>query len=145
MSGNFVSIVIALAVSIGYLHGADVRVTDIKGTAVEVRNVYIDYTVYPQFGVYSPDYERAGVRSDQGDGVVTIRWELIEQIVIRPVKPGVSPRRLEAEITLKNKKVLSLDLRNSEKGLYGTTDLGDFNIGLGHISTIAILPPGARR
>ena len=132
-------IAIALTVSTSPVYGADVKITDTKGNTVEVRDVAIDYTVYNVF--YSPDHEREGVRAYQGDGVVTIKWAQIEQIVVKPAKPGVSPRRLEADFTLKSKKVLSLDLVTSEKGLYGTTDLGDFKIDFEHVTTIAVLPP----
>lgn len=111
-------IAIALAASTSHVYGADVRVTDSKGNTVEVRDVAIDYTVYNI--MYSPDHERQGVRAYQGDGVATIKWERIEQIVIKPMKADASSRRLEADITLKNEKVLSLHLITSEKGLYGT-------------------------
>lgn len=138
MLGKFVGLIaVALTVSTSYLYGTDVKITDTKANTLEVRDAAIDYTSYNI--IYSPDYEREGVRAYQGEGVVTIKWVQIEQIVIKTVKPD---RSLEADVTLKNKKVLSLHLvRSSEKGLFGTTDLGDFKIDLQDISTIAVLPP----
>ncbi|HLJ14965.1 MAG TPA: hypothetical protein VKV15_10750 [Bryobacteraceae bacterium] len=137
-------VTIALAISATPLYGANVKVTDSKGNAVEVRNVEIDYTHYPSIGLYTPDHESEGVRAYQGDGIVTIKWEQIEQLVIKRVKPEISPSRLVGDVALKNKTVASVNLVYSEKGLQGTTDLGVFKILLADISTITVLPRAKR-
>jgi hypothetical protein len=122
------------------VYASDVKVTDSKGNVVEVRNVYIDYTEYGF--TYTPDHEQVGVRAYQGEGHVTINWEKIESIVIKRKKTDVTPNRFEADVTLKDKRVVGFDLMmDSKQGLNGATDIGDFTIRLENVKNIAVVPP----
>ncbi len=161
MFGKFIIVAaFALAILTGKLFGADLKITDSKGNVVEVRNVWVDYTNYPYVGsglpgglgvAYTPDHEAAGVRAHQGDGSITVRWERIESITIK-FKPAIFDRgklveagHFDADVTLKDKKVLALQLLfDSKDGLHGETDLGQFSIKLQNIANIVVLPTRAK-
>jgi len=109
---------------------ADLRITQVVGTVVEVRNVTIDYTQYSM--LYTPDFERSGIRKLAG----TVYWSDVARIEIT----GRDSHGLSAIIVGKDGKTSEMTLkRDSDKGLRGVTDLGDFFIALDKIRLIEVL------
>ena len=112
------------------------RVIDTKGaaTVLEISSARIDYTSYAF--MYRPDFEYSGIRLKQGEGTVTVRWDLIDKINLSPANDGGA----EAEILMRSGDTKNMGLvRWSEKGLTGKPDLGDFSIALGKVRTIEVL------
>ena len=67
---------VPLTIAIGILSpsiaaAADLRITDLDGNIVKVRNVRIDYTSYSF--MYTPDLEYRGIKNFQWKGPMHIR------------------------------------------------------------------------
>ena len=113
--------------------GADLKITDSRGTEILVAGASVDYS-----GFMASDKETQGIRVLQGDGTVTLKWTDVESLRVTRKDDSVKPPRLEIEIVLRNgKKVPAALLRQGHMKLLGKTELGDYSIDLDKIRTIA--------
>jgi hypothetical protein len=135
------TIMLFLFFAIGVVSAADLKITDINGTVVDVLNARIDYTNYSF--IYTLDFESSGIRVYQGEGKVTISWSRISSLTVLQKKSDTIPDRLIADITFKDGKKSTMELvMESKKGLAGETQLGEFSIDLEKIKTIEVLKAG---
>ena len=117
--------------SAGYAFSADLRVTDATGTAVLIREAFVDY------GGFSGDKETAGIRIAQGNAVVTAKWTNIQALTVTGKEPSTTQTRIKVEVTLRNgNKVSGILVNKGRMKLFGKTDLGEYVIDLDQIRTI---------
>jgi hypothetical protein len=114
---------------------ADVKITDSSGELIALKNVKIDYTNYPtSFGLYNTDYEYKGIRIHRGSGVTTVLWKKIATVEISA--------SYKVSITLTSGKNYEVTLvSSSKKGLFGETDLGNYEIPLTSVKKIEVTKP----
>lgn len=102
------------------------RLTDSQGTDVVVEGVTIDYG-----GLLSVDKETQGIRVQQGDGSVLLKWSDLDTLRVTKRDDAVKPPRIELEIVLRNQKRASATLTRAGKmQLAGRTELGEYTIDL---------------
>src|SRR5678816_3386646 len=96
-----IALVVLLLALPGVALATDLQITDTSGAALVVRDAVIDYG-----GMLSPDTEKDGVRVQQGDGVVRLKWSAVESITVTKVDTSVRPARIDVEVALVNGKRL---------------------------------------
>ena len=128
-----IALVVLLLALPGVALATDLQITDTSGAALVVRDAVIDYG-----GMLSPDTEKDGVRVQQGDGVVRLKWSAVESITVTKVDTSVRPARIDVEVALVNGKRLPATLfwKGAMK-LTGKTDLGDYAIDVDKIRRVA--------
>ena len=110
----------------------DLRITDSRGAEVVVAGVAIDYG-----GLLSADKEARGIRVEQGDGLVLLKWSDLDTLNVTKRDEAVKPARVELEIILRNHRRVPATLsRTGRMLLVGRTDLGDYTIDLDKIRRI---------
>jgi len=128
-----IALVVLLLALPGVALATDLQITDTSGAALVVRDAVIDYG-----GMLSPDTEKDGVRVQQGDGVVRLKWSAVESITVTKVDTSVRPARMDVEVALVNGKRLPATLfRKGAMKLTGKTDLGDYAIDVDKIRRVA--------
>lgn len=142
------SLIFGLLATTTNAFATDLKVTDIKGNEVIVKDAGIDYTP-TGFGLVVISKEYQGIKAFQGEGVVTIKWSQIKTLTISGIDQTQVPHRLKGEIILNSGKTVSVDLKMSGEnglfgktdlnGLFGKTDLNDFSIDLRDVKTIVPL------
>ena len=128
-----IALVVLLLALPGVALATDLQITDTSGAALVVRDAVIDYG-----GMLSLDMEKDGVRVQQGDGVVRLKWSAVESITVTKVDTSVRPARIDVEVALVNGKRLPATLfRKGAMKLTGKTDLGDYAIDVDKIRRVA--------
>ena len=128
-----IALVVLLLALPGVALATDLQITDTSGAALVVRDAVIDYGA-----MLSPDTEKDGVRVQQGDGVVRLKWSAVESITVTKVDTSVRPARIDVEVALVNGKRLPATLfRKGAMKLTGKTDLGDYAIDVDKIRRVA--------
>jgi len=64
----------------------DLQVTDIQGTMVVVKNATVDYG-----SLLSSDPEKEGIRVQQGDAIVRLKWSEVQSVSVTKVDTSVKP------------------------------------------------------
>ena len=115
---------------------ADLRITDSSGAQVTVRNASIDYS-----GVLgSAVRESNGIRVQQGDATVTVKWKDIQSLTIAAPREASRPSRLDVDVLLRNGRRVAAALSNpADAKLRGRTDLGEYALGLDKVRAIETL------
>jgi|SRR5829696_3337225 len=112
---------------------ADLRITDSSGSQVVVRNASIDYNAPLGAAVR----ESNGIRLQQGDGTVTLKWKDIEALTVVGPNDSSSSGRRDVEVLLRGgRRVAAVLLRATDARLRGTTDLGDYSLDLDKVRSI---------
>jgi hypothetical protein len=134
-SFTLVSILMILFLMPTIAESADVNITDSSGELIALKNVKIDYTKYPtSFGFYKTDYEHKGIRIHRGSGITTVIWKKIANVEIS--------EGYKVTITLTSGKNYEVTLMSSsKKGLFGETDLGNYEIPLASVKKIEVTKP----
>jgi hypothetical protein len=111
----------------------DLKVTDSRGTEVTVTGASIDYG-----GFLGSDKIEDGIRIQQGDGTVMLKWADVEALKVSKRDESVKPVRIEVEITLRGgRRANAALLRVGAMKLTGRTELGDYSIDLDKVRAIA--------
>src|SRR5829696_6011252 len=76
---------------------ADLKITDTSGSQVIVRNASIDYSGALGAAVR----ESNGIRLQQGDGTVTVKWKDIESLTVVRPDDSSKPARVEVDVLLR--------------------------------------------
>jgi hypothetical protein len=112
---------------------ADLRITDSKGTDVVVRDALVDYG-----GMLSADADKEGMRVQQGDAIVKLKWTAVDSITVTRVDTAVKPSRVELDVVLSGGKHVAATLfRQGAMKLTGRSDLGEYVIDLEKVRKIA--------
>jgi hypothetical protein len=128
MRYGFVAALIgALSSLSAHAAAADLKITDVGGASIELKDCAIDYTRYSMF--YTPDVVKNGIRAYLGDGIVTIIWPRISRIEILGIKRDRMPYRLTAKLTMTDGTARDMELvTDSEKELRGQWAASEFSI-----------------
>lgn len=111
---------------------ATLRITDTQGADVVVEGVGIDYG-----GLLTVAKETQGIRVQQGDGAVLLKWADLDTLRVTKRDEAVKPPRVDLEIVLRNhKRVPATLLRAGNMQLVGRTELGEYTIDLDKIRRI---------
>jgi hypothetical protein len=111
----------------------DVQVTDTQGTVVVVRDATVDYG-----SMLSPDADKEGIRIQQGDAAVRVKWSEVQSLSITKVDSSVKPARLELEVVMMSgTRAPGTLLRKGAMTLTGKAPLGDYTIPLEKVRRIA--------
>jgi hypothetical protein len=124
----------ALALFVPAIRAAatDLKVTDSRGTEVTVTGASIDYG-----GFLGSAKMEDGIRIQQGDGTVMLKWADVEALKVSKRDESVKPVRIEVEITLRGgKRASAALLRIGAMKLTGRTELGDYAIDLDKVRAI---------
>jgi hypothetical protein len=108
------------------------RVVDAQGGEGVVSNATIDYG-----GMISTDVQRDGIRLQQGDGAVLVKWSAVDTIRVTTVTDSTRPPTLRLEVVLRNGTRRPATL--FEKGhmlIVGQTDLGNYALDLHKVRSI---------
>ncbi|HTM02247.1 MAG TPA: hypothetical protein VL173_01990 [Vicinamibacterales bacterium] len=112
---------------------ADLRITDSRGREVVVSNAIVNYG-----SLLTVDEDKDGIRVEQGDGVVRLKWQDVDAIAVTKVDTTAKPARVELDVALKNGKHVPATLfRQGAMKLTGRSDLGDYSVDLDKIRRIA--------
>ena len=112
---------------------ADLRITDSRGREVVVSNAIVNYG-----SLLTMDEDKDGIRVEQGDGVVRLKWQDVDTVAVTKVDTTVKPAQIELDVVLKNGKHVPATLfRQGAMKLTGRSDLGDYAIDLDKIRRIA--------
>jgi|WetSurMetagenome_2_1015567.scaffolds.fasta_scaffold706211_2 hypothetical protein len=115
------------------------KVTDTKGKVVTLEfdkaPAEVDYTSYPEFGLYTPDFY-SGLRISQGEGMIATSWDTLARVdLTKYTRDGA-----EAQIiTVSGDKQSVVLLPWSKHGLSGNTQIGRFSIGMNKVKTIEVI------
>lgn len=112
---------------------ADLRVTDSSGAQVILKNASIDYP-----GVLgSAVRESNGIRVQQGDATVTVKWKDLQSLRVLGDDSASKPERLDVDVRLRNgRQVTAVLQRPADAKLRGKTDLGDYALDLHKVRSI---------
>ena len=111
---------------------ANLRITDSQGAEVVVEGASIDYG-----SLFVGDKETQGIRVQQGDGSVLVKWTDVDTLIVTKRDDSVRPARVDLEIVLRNKKRVPATLRRAGKmQLVGRTELGEYTIDLDKVRRI---------
>src|SRR6476469_4999508 len=101
---------------------ADLQVTDSQGTVVVVKGATVDYG-----SLLSSDPEKDGIRVQQGDAVVRLKWSEVQSVSITKVDTSVKPARIDLEVVMVNGTRASGTLfRKGAMTLSGKAPLGEY-------------------
>jgi hypothetical protein len=123
-------LIVSLAPSVA--GATDLQVTDSRGTVVVVKNAVVDYG-----GVLTADADNDGIRVQQGDGLVRLKWATVQSLSVTKVDTAVKPARLDLEVTLTSGTHTAATLfRQGAMTLSGKSELGDYTIALDKVRRI---------
>jgi hypothetical protein len=115
------------------------RVTDTKGRVVTLvfdkGLAEVDYTSYPEFGHYTPDFYR-GLRISQGEGTTSASWDMLARIDLTKFTGDGAEAQI---VTISGSKQSVVLTPWSKEGLSGNTEIGRFSIGMNKIKTIEVI------
>lgn len=115
----------------GTSSAADLKVTDLMGVTVEMKDVAIDYTI--GHVVMDRDLEQQGIRVKSAEGTLTIPWENLRTIEMTWGR--------KAKLTTAKGEVQEVVLIIPYRGLTGQTDLGKVSMDWEHIEAIEVIKP----
>jgi hypothetical protein len=108
------------------------RVVDAQGVEVVVADARIDYG-----GMVVPDMLTDGIRLQQGDGAVLMKWTAVDSIRVVAINDSTRPPMLRVQVVLRSGVRRNATL--AEKGhmeLLGQTDLGEYSLDLHKVRVI---------
>ena len=112
---------------------ADLRITDSRGREVVVSNAVVNYG-----SLLTVDEDKDGIRVEQGDGVVRLKWADVDTITVTKADTATKPARVELDIALRSGTHVAATLfRQGAMKLTGRSDLGEYTIDLDKIRRIA--------
>ena len=115
------------------LLAADLRVTDSSGAQVVVKNATIDYPG----ALGAMVRESGGIRVQQGDGTVTVKWKDIQSLQFVQGDSASKPERVDVDVRLRNGRQVKASLqRPGDARLRGTTELGEYSLDLHKVRSI---------
>jgi hypothetical protein len=104
----------------------DLQVTDSQGTMVVVKDATVDYG-----SLLTADVDKEGIRIQQGDAVVRLKWSNVQSVAITKVDTSVKPSRVDLEVVMTNgTRTPGTLFRKGAMTLTGTAPLGDYTISL---------------
>ena len=108
------------------------RIVDARGAEVVVTQPTIDYG-----GALSTDRVSDGIRLQQGDGMVSVKWGAVDTIRVTSVNDSTRPPTLHVQVVLRNgtRRPATL-LEKGRMQLLGQTDLGDYVLDLHKVRLI---------
>jgi hypothetical protein len=115
------------------LAAADLRVTDRSGTQTIVKDASIDYPG----ALGAALRESKGIRVQQGDATVTVKWKDIASLTIGG--DGDASARgagTSVEVVLRNGRRVAASLPPRDATLRGKTELGEYSLDLGKVRAI---------
>lgn len=111
----------------------DLQVTDSQGTVVVVKDAAVNYG-----SLLASDIDKDGLRIQQGDAVVRVKWSAVQSMSITKVDSSVKPPRAELEVVMLDGTRASGTLfRKGAMTLTGTAPLGDYTIALEKVRRLA--------
>jgi len=114
----------------------DLQVTDSQGIVVVVKDARVDYG-----SLMSSDSEKEGIRVQQGDAVVRLKWSEVQSVSITKVDASVKPARIDLEVVMVNGTRASGTLfRKGAMTLSGKAPLGEYTISLEKVRRLAPVP-----
>ena len=112
---------------------ADLRITDSSGAQLIVKSASIDYPG----AIGAMVRESGGIRVQQGDATVTVKWKDIQSLQVVPGDNASRPERVDVDIRLRSGRQVRAALqRPADARLRGTTDLGDYSLELHKVRSI---------
>jgi len=114
-------------------YAIDLQVTDSQGTMVVVKDATVDYG-----SLLSPDPEKDGIRVQQGDAVVRLKWSEVQTVSITKVDTSVKPSRIELEVVMvSGVRAPGTLFRKGAMTLSGKAPLGEYTIALEKVRRLA--------
>lgn len=111
----------------------DLQVTDSQGTVVVVKDAAVDYG-----SMLSPDADKEGIRIQQGDAAIRVRWSEVQSLSITRVDSSTKPARIELEVVMvSGTRAPGTLLRKGAMTLTGKAPLGEYTIALEKVRRIA--------
>jgi hypothetical protein len=111
----------------------DLQVTDSQGTTVLVKDAVVDYG-----SLLAADSDKEGIRVQQGDALVRLKWSEVQTLSIIRVDTSVKPARVELEIVMvSGTRAGGTLFRKGAMTLTGKAPLGDYTIPLEKIRKLA--------
>jgi len=105
---------------------ADLQVTDSRGSTVIVKEAVVDYG-----GMLASDSDKEGLRIQQGDAIVRLKWSDVQSIAVTNVDASAKPARMDLEVVLVNgTRAAATLLSKGAMTLTGKSLLGDYTIPL---------------
>jgi len=105
---------------------ADLQVTDSQGSTVVVKEASIDYG-----GMLASDPDKEGIRIQQGDAIVRLKWADVQSLAVTKVETSAKPAQVDLEVVLVNGTRAAATLfRKGAMTLAGKSPLGDYTIPL---------------
>ena len=130
-----IALILVLSLAPSLAGATDLQVTDSKGTVVVVKNAVVDYG-----GMLTADADNDGIRVQQGDGLVRLKWAAVQSLSVTKVDTEVKPARVDLEVTLTSgTHTAATLLRKGAMTLSGKSELGDYTIGLEKVRRIVPL------
>lgn len=128
--GALLTIVLLLVPTLCF--ATDLRITDSSGADVIVKNASIDYSGALGAAVR----ESKGIRLEQGDATVTVKWKDIESLTIEGAG-SEKAERLDVNVRMRNGRQLAALLhRPRDAKLRGTSELGEYSLDLYKVRSI---------
>jgi hypothetical protein len=104
----------------------DIQVTDSQGTTVVVKDAVVDYG-----GMLASDPDKEGLRIQQGDALVRLKWSDVQSVAVTRVDTSVKPARVDLEVVLASGTRAPATLfRKGAMTLSGKSPLGDYTIAM---------------
>jgi hypothetical protein len=104
----------------------DLQVTDSQGTTVVVKDAVVDYG-----GMLASDPDQEGLRIQQGDAIVRLKWADVQSVAITKVDTSAKPARVDLEVVLvSGTRAPATLFRKGAMTLSGTSPLGAYTIPL---------------
>ncbi len=104
----------------------DLQVTDTQGSTVVVRDAVVNYG-----SMLASDPDKEGLRIQQGDAMVRLKWTDVQSVAVTKVDTSAKPARVELEVVLvSGTRAAATLFRKGAMTLSGKAPLGDYTIGL---------------
>ena len=111
----------------------DLQVTDSQGTVVVVKDATVDYG-----SLLSSDPEKEGIRVQQGDAIVRLKWSEVQSVSITRVDTSVKPARVELDVVMvSGTRAPGTLFRKGAMTLTGKAPLGEYAIPLDKVRRLA--------
>src|SRR3954462_15999772 len=111
----------------------DLQVTDSQGTTVLVKDAVVDYG-----SLLAADSAKDGIRVQQGDALVRLKWAEVQALSITRVDTSVKPARVELDVVMvSGTRAAGTLFRKGAMTLTGKAPLGDYTIPLEKIRKLA--------
>lgn len=130
---RLVPIILCLLLVPTLAFAADLKITDSSGAQVVVKDVSIDYPG----ALGSAVRESGGIRVQQGDATVTVKWKDLQSLRVLGADGSSKPERVEVDVRLRNGRHVAAVLhRPADAKLRGKTDLGEYSLDLHKVRSI---------